>query len=43
MAKRGRPKKIDLHQKVKIDVKLVKMKDVEFDDRLFVPMKTKTR
>jgi DNA repair protein RadA/Sms len=39
---RGRPRKIDIHQNVKVDVKLVKMKDVEFDDRLFVPMKTKT-
>ena len=44
MAKRGRPNKTTtkLNPNFKVDLNLVKMKDVKFNDDLFIPMKTKT-
>ena len=45
MAKRGRPSKVSQGESCdfnKNSVKLVKMQDVQFDDSLFIPMKTKT-
>ena len=41
--KRGRPTKVkQINSNFKIDLNLVKMKDVTFNDDLFIPMKTKT-
>ena len=43
MAKRGRPTKAkQINSNFKIELNLVKMKDVTFNDDLFIPMKTKT-
>ena len=43
MAKRGRPTKVkQINSNFKVDLNLVKMKDVTFNDDLFIPMKTKT-
>ena len=43
MAKRGRPTKVkQINPNFKVDLNLVKMKDVTFNDDLFIPMKTKT-
>ena len=42
--KRGRPskKKAQVNANFKVEMKLVKMQDVKFNDDLFVPIKTKT-
>ena len=43
MAQRGRPTKVkQINSNFKVDLNLVKMKDVTFNDDLFIPMKTKT-
>ena len=44
MAKRGRPSKkvTQVNANFEVNMKLVKMKDVKFNDDLFVPIKTKT-
>ena len=43
MKKRGRPSKTSQVCNFDVNsVKLVKMKDITFDDSLFIPMKTKT-
>ena len=43
MKKRGRPSKAtQINANVDVNLKLVKMKDVKFNDDLFIPMKTKT-
>ena len=45
MAKRGRPSKVSQVKVCNFDdtpIKLIKMQDVQFNDDLFVPMKTKT-
>ena len=41
--KRGRPSKVkQINSNFKVELNLVKMKDVTFNDDLFIPMKTKT-
>ena len=44
MAKRGRPSKTVQSTKanVQVEMKLVKMQDIKFNDDLFIPIKTKT-
>ena len=43
MAKRGRPAKAkQINSNFKVELNLVKMKDVVFNDDLFIPIKTKT-
>ena len=43
MAKRGRPTKVkQINSNFNVKLNLVKMKDVKFNDDLFIPIKTKT-
>jgi len=43
MAQRGRPTKVkQINSNFNVELNLVKMKDVEFNDDLFIPTKTKT-
>ena len=43
MAKRGRPAKVkQINSNFNVKLNLVKMKDVKFNDDLFIPIKTKT-
>ena len=43
MAKRGRPSKAtQVNANFEVNMKLVKMNDVQFNDDLFIPIKTKT-
>ena len=43
MAKRGRPTKVkQINSNFNVELNLVKMQDVTFNDDLFIPMKTKT-
>ena len=41
--KRGRPSKAkQINSNFKVELNLVKMKDVKFNDDLFIPIKTRT-
>ena len=43
MAQRGRPTKVkQVNSNFEVEMKLVKMQDVKFNDDLFIPMQTKT-
>jgi hypothetical protein len=41
--KRGRPRKTVETPQMKLNVKTVKMDDLTFNDKLFTPMRTKTK
>ena len=43
MAQRGRPRKVkQINSNFNVELNLVKMQDVTFNDDLFIPIKTKT-